>query len=80
MSDELFVEKVALNPRKVLGMHSVKFEEGFEANLTLFDPSVQWTFDLENNQSKSNNSPYLGESFTGKVIGTVNRGIVSLNV
>ncbi|MBD79522.1 MAG: dihydroorotase [Crocinitomicaceae bacterium] len=71
---EVLVEKLAINPRKVLGMDQVELEEGSNANLTFFDPDIKWEYSIKNNLSKSKNSPFIGETFTGKVLGVTNNG------
>lgn len=69
--DDLIV-KVTDNPRKLLGMEIPAIEVDARANLTLFDPGYEWTFDAENNQSASRNSPWLGKALKGKALGGIN--------
>lgn len=66
------VEKLAINPRKILGLPVPELSEGAEANLVLFDPEGTWAFDSRSNRSKSGNSPLLGTELTGKVTLVVN--------
>lgn len=73
LSQELIIEKIALNPRKILGLDLPDIEEGALANLTLFDPTIEWDYTPKSNVSKSLNSPFLGTKFTGKVVGIINR-------
>jgi dihydroorotase len=79
ISSEIWVEKVAINPRKLLDKEPIEFDEGVPANLTVFDPSISWKFSKDLNTSKSPNSPYFEKVFTGKVIGTIAFGNVHLN-
>ena len=74
ISSEVLVEKLAINPRNILGMELPEIEVGKPANLTFFDPTIEWEYNTKNNLSKSKNSPFLGEKFTGKVVGVVNNG------
>ncbi len=67
LSLELVVEKTALNPRRILGLPNPVLEEGNSANFILFDPAEKWTFDEQTNYSRSKNSPFIGESLSGKV-------------
>ncbi len=69
---DLFVEKVAYNPRKILGISAPEIRENTTANLTVFDPSSEFEYNLDDIRSLSKNSPYIGKSFIGKVIGIVN--------
>lgn len=69
--DDLII-KVTDNPRKLLGMELPTIEVEAKANLTLFDPKREWTFDPDQNESRSKNSPWLGKSLKGRAVGGVN--------
>jgi dihydroorotase len=71
---DIFLDKMTINPRKRLGLPLPVIEVGAEANLTIFDPTVEWIFDETSNRSKSLNSPYLGKKLKGKVLGVINKG------
>jgi dihydroorotase len=66
------VEKLATNPRKVVGLPAVAIEPGAKANVTLIDPSVNWTVEPKSFKSKSKNSPFGGRTLTGRSIGIIN--------
>jgi dihydroorotase len=66
------VTKLAVRPRQILRLMSVCIAEGQAATLTLFDPARSWTF--SQTQSKSKNSPFLGQTLTGSVCGIINKG------
>jgi len=66
------VMSLAVNTRRVLGLEMPQIDVDKVANLTLFDPSAEWTLDEKTNQSLSKNSPFWNQSLTGKVIGIVN--------
>ena len=76
---EDMIEALTTGPRKVLKLKECSIAEGQEANITLFNPSVEWTFDKKHIQSKSANTPFLGTKFTGKVVGIINKNKISLN-
>jgi dihydroorotase len=76
---ETIVEKLAINPRKILNLPVPDIEEGEEANLVLFDLNTEWVFDRGSNKSKSSNSPYFGKSLKGKVLLACNKGQVFNN-
>jgi dihydroorotase len=67
-----FVDKLTTRPRHILRLPAKTIAEGEPASLTLFDPTATWTY--SRTLSKSKNSPFLGETFTGRVIGTVHHG------
>jgi dihydroorotase len=69
---ELIVEKLAINPREILGVGIPVIAEGEKANLVLFDAGADWKYTAANNKSKSANSPYIGEILKGKVLLTYN--------
>ena len=68
----LIVQKMSVNPRKILGIKEASVAEGELANLVLFNSKSNWNYNGENNQSKSFNSPFLGQEMTGKVLLTIN--------
>jgi dihydroorotase len=71
---EQLVEKMAINPRKILNIPVPEFKEGETANLTILDPDVVWTVDISKFKSKSHNSPFDKRLMTGKAIGVINNG------
>lgn len=71
---DILLEKVTVNPRKLLQLEIPRIEPETRANLTLFDPNYSWVFDEKNNFSKSKNSPWLGKQITGKAIAVFNNG------
>jgi dihydroorotase len=77
---DVLIEKVTDAPRKLLNLDAVTIDLGVKANLTLFDPTCQWTFTSEENHSKSKNSPWLDKTLTGKVVAVFNNSKQMLNV
>jgi dihydroorotase len=69
---EQLIDKFTTRPRQILRLPASRLAEGKPACLTLFDPTGQWTFDRT--KSKSKNSPFLHQTLTGRVIGTVHKG------
>ncbi|KAA9345511.1 dihydroorotase [Adhaeribacter soli] len=76
---ETVLEKMVVNPRKILNLPLPEIEEGAEANLTFFQPEQSWIYEEENIRSKSHNNPFIGQQLTGKVFGIVNKGQFILN-
>lgn len=71
------VEKLAINPRKILGLPLPELKENADANFVLFDPGKTWMFDTASNRSKSANSPLMGTTLSGLVTLVVhNRQVV----
>ncbi|MGF1923359.1 MAG: dihydroorotase [Bacteroidia bacterium] len=67
LSADTIAEKLAINPRKLLGLPIPAIKVGEVANFVIYDPSKQWSFNATTNHSKSNNSPLYGKTLTGKV-------------
>ncbi|MCJ8211175.1 dihydroorotase [Mucilaginibacter sp. RS28] len=72
LSIEQIAEKLSINPRKIIGAEAVAIAENSPANFVLVDTNNSWTYTKENNLSKSYNSPFIGQTLTGKVLLTVN--------
>jgi dihydroorotase len=68
------------NARKIFHLDSSSIEKGNTGNLTIFNRNSEWNFDLNKSASKSRNSPFHNRSFTGKVLGTITKGKLHLNV
>lgn len=69
---ELIIQKLAVNPRKILNVDAALIDEGQDANLVLFDIDEEWEYNKKNNKSKSYNSPFIGLNLKGKVVLTCN--------
>jgi dihydroorotase len=73
------VEKLSVNPRRILGIPPVDVSEGEPANLTIFDPAAKWIVDPRTFRSRSRNTPFGGMTLTGKPVGVVNHGEIYWN-
>lgn len=71
------MEKMALNPAILYHLENTKgwIGKGSDADLVLFDPEEAWT--VEHFQSKSSNSPFLGQTLYGKVKYTICDGKIA---
>jgi dihydroorotase len=67
------------NPRTLLGIPVPYLKEGEKANITLFDPSLEWTLKKQDIHSKSKNTPFIGQKLKGKIIGILNKNELILN-
>jgi len=68
------IEKLSVNPRRILSLPMINIAEGDTANLTVFDPEKEWVVDIQAFKSKSKNSPFHGRRLKGKAIGIINNG------
>ncbi len=59
------VDLMAVAPRDILGLEPVKIAEGSVADITVFDPSVEWTVAVDDFCSKAHNSGFVGCALKG---------------
>lgn len=57
---EKMIEKMSINPRKILNLDSIMIKEGVQANLTILDLNKKWIIDPDKFLSKSKNTPFSG--------------------
>lgn len=79
LSLEQLVEKLAINPRKILNQPIPLFKENSVANFTILDHDDIWTADISKFKSKSRNSPFDKRLLTGRSIGVINKGKMLFN-
>ena len=70
---EQLIEKMSINPRKILNIPVPKIQVGENANFTILDPDEVWTVDLNKFKSKSRNSPFNKRLLTGRAVGVINK-------
>jgi dihydroorotase len=67
LDPQQIAQNLSIAPRKILNLEIPVLEENTEANFCVYSTEERWTYDAASNQSKSNNSPLLNQSLTGKV-------------
>lgn len=73
------VEKMSVNPRKILGLAGGSLAVGAPADLTLFDPQAEWIVEPDRFYSQSRNTPFAGWRLRGRATMTMVDGrMVSL--
>lgn len=60
------IEKLTINPAKVLGIDRGTLKPGADADVTVIDPALEWTIDPTQFKSKSRNCPYAGWKVRGR--------------
>jgi dihydroorotase len=68
------IELFTTGPARVLGLDRGRLAPGAVADLTIFDPEMVWTYDVNRSCSKSKNSPFHGWTFRGGPVATVVKG------
>ena len=66
------LEKMTINPAKLYNLNRGYIEEGAIADILIFDDNEQWQ--VKDFDSKSSNSPFIGEELYGKVKYTISEG------
>ncbi len=78
LSTELVIQKLT-SGKLVFGIETNTIKEGLKAEITLFNPNLDWIFTKENILSKSKNSAFIGTKMKGNVYGIFNNGKLVLN-
>ena len=69
---------LATRTRKVFDLDLPELKVGAIANLTLFNPNLEYILTEESLESKSKNTFYIGETLKGKAYGVINRGKLTI--
>ena len=69
-----FVRKFTIGPRNVLGLPLGLLNRGAAADFTVLDPDCEFRIGLEQLQSRSHNTPFVGTLCRGAVAGTMVAG------
>ena len=76
LSFEELVEKMSVNPAKILKINAGTLSAGAPADIALVALDEEWTVDPEELHGKSKNTPFKGLKLTGKVKKTISNGNV----
>jgi len=68
------VEKIALNPARILGVNKGSLSEGADADVLIVDAAREFILEKKNIVSKSKNSPFIGRKVKGLVEYTIYNG------
>jgi dihydroorotase len=60
------IKKMSYNPATILGVNGGFLREGGPADLAIFDPKQEYTLQAGDIQSKSKNSPFIGQPLKGQ--------------
>lgn len=72
------VDVMSIAPREILGLEPVKIAEGSVADITVFDPSVEWTVDEGEFESKAHNSGFVGVQLKGRATDVYVGGVAAM--
>ncbi len=68
------VELFTVGPARVLGLLCGTLAHGAPGDITIFDAERSWTYDVNQSQSKSRNSPFHQKQFRGGPVATIVSG------
>ncbi len=68
------VELMSSNPARIINRPFGRLSSGSPADITVFDPNMEWNYSVDRGRSKSRNSPFDGWRFKGAVTATIVRG------
>lgn len=74
MDIDKMIEKIAVNPRRILGIPLPSIEEGNKAECTIFEAEVEREFSIGQIRSRSMNSGFPGHKLLGRPLAIVNKG------
>ncbi|MFZ2398927.1 MAG: dihydroorotase [Smithella sp.] len=65
------IARMSLNPARILNLPKGTLETGTDADITVIDPLLKWTVDVQAFRSRGKNSPFHGRQMQGKAILTI---------
>jgi dihydroorotase len=71
------IAKLTNEPARIIGNKYGKFgtmAAGTSADITIFDPDLEWIVDTKDFASKGKNTPLAGSMLKGKVMATIYQG------
>ncbi len=71
------IKLLTTNPRAVMQFDVDLFAYGKEAELTVFHPDEEWTFETDHIHSRSKNTPFIGQRLHGRVNFVISKGRIT---
>lgn len=65
------IDKMSIQPARILNLSKGTLKEGADADMTVIDPQLKWTVDVQAFRSRGKNSPFHGRQMQGKAILTI---------
>lgn len=73
------IEKLTINPARILGIDRGTLQTGAVADVTVIDPQAEWTIDPSRFRSKSRNCPFAGWKVRGRAYAVLVGGRIKLD-
>jgi len=77
LSINQLIEKMSVNPAKILNLSKGTLAPGSDADITVIDPSLTWTVNADHFRSKSRNTPFNTWVLQGKAVMTIVEGRIT---
>lgn len=62
---------MSYNPAQLLKLNKGQIKAGYDADITIFDPNIEYIYEKESIVSKSKNTPFIGKKLKGQVEYTI---------
>lgn len=80
MGWDKLVEKMSVNPARILNLPKGTLAPGADADITVIDPQVKWTVNSKDFRSRGKNSPFHGRSLQGRAALTIVGGEIKYSL
>src|SRR5206468_2103107 len=70
------IDLMSTRPASLVGLQKGTLNKGADADVTIIDPKMKWTIDVDEFASKSRNCPFHGWQVTGRAVMTIVGGDV----
>ncbi len=71
------ISLISANPARIINQPLGRLKVGSAADVTVFDPNLEWTYQAAQGRSKSRNSPFDGWKLKGAVTATIVGGEIA---
>ncbi len=71
------IDKMSCSPARIFGLPGGSLKKGVDADVTVFDPAMQWVVEPATFVTRGRNTPYAGTTLTGRAVCTVVGGRVT---
>jgi dihydroorotase len=79
ISAEKLVDLFCTRPREIFNLVIPEIKENTPACLSLFLENEKWVFTKDKIRSRSENTPFIGQTLTGKPLGIINKNQLFIN-
>lgn len=76
LSMSQMIERMSMAPARIIKSRCGTLSVGAAADITIIDPSVEWTVDASQFKSRSKNTPFEGWKLKGRAVQTIVGGVL----